>query len=121
MNEVWQALANEAGSAAEHLGLGATSLGRANYAQKAYYTQSFFALSVGLERACKLILVVDHAIAKGKFPTNQEVRRYGHNLLDLMNAADKVASRLQVSDEERMPRSDIHDGVIGTLSDLPAT
>jgi hypothetical protein len=118
VNEIWHALANEAGSSAEHLGLGVTSLSRANYAQKAYYTQSFFALSVGLERACKLILVADHAVTKGVFPSNAQVRRYGHKLTDLMDAADKVAEGLQVSDEERMPRSGIHDAVIETLSDF---
>ena len=53
----WLALAREAGLAAEHIGIGATALGRANYAQEAYYAQAFFALSVGFERAAKLEII----------------------------------------------------------------
>jgi len=62
MNETWQALAREAGLAAEHLAIGISALGKANYAQHAYYGQAFFALTIGLERAAKLALVVDHAL-----------------------------------------------------------
>lgn len=102
--------------AAEHLGGGATALGRANYSQSDYYAQGFFAFSVGLERACKLILVVDHARETGTFPPNEEVRRYGHDLDSLLEAADKVAKRYGVSEDKRLPRSEIHEGIIGTLS-----
>jgi hypothetical protein len=119
VNAVWQALANEAGLAAEHLGVGATALGRANYAQKAYYAQGFFALSVGLERACKLSLVVNHALEHdGRYPSNEEVKRYGHDLSSLLKAADGVAERLEAKSDERLPRSDIHDGIVGTLSNF---
>ncbi|HVY77066.1 MAG TPA: hypothetical protein VG898_01005 [Solirubrobacterales bacterium] len=119
MNAVWHALANEAGSAAEHLGVGATALGRANYAQRAYYAQAFFALSVGLERGCKLSLVVDHALEhEGKYPSNEQVKRYGHDLSSLLEAADGVAGRREIEPERRLPKSDIHDGIVGTLSNF---
>jgi hypothetical protein len=117
MTAVWQALANEAGLAAEHLGVGVTALGRANYAQRAYYSQAFFALSVGLERSCKLALVVDHALQNGgRFPDNNEVRRYGHNLASLLKEMDRVAERRGVDEQRRLPRSEIHTGIVKTLS-----
>ena len=36
----WNALTREAGLASEHIAIGATALGRANYAQVAYYFSS---------------------------------------------------------------------------------
>lgn len=117
MNEVWQALAGEAEMAAEHLGIGATALGRANYAEKGYYSQSFFALSVGFERACKLILVLDHALTSGDFPSERQVRRYGHDLSKLLDSADRVAERFQLA-ESRLPRTPIHQGIVITLSNF---
>jgi len=75
MTENWIALAREAGLAAEHLAIGATALGKADFARHAHYAQAFFALSTGLERSTKLILVVDHAVENsGAFPPNRDVR-----------------------------------------------
>lgn len=118
MNERWQALASEAEIAADHLAVGATALGRANYAEKGYYSQSFFALSVGLERSCKLILMLDHAVTEGDFPGEKQVRRFGHNLSELLDAADDVAARLQRPAGERLPCSRIHQGIVTTLSNF---
>jgi hypothetical protein len=50
-DEDWHALSREAGLAAEHIAIGATALGRANYAQVAYYAQAFFALPSALREA----------------------------------------------------------------------
>jgi len=118
MNEIWQALANEAETAAEQLAVGATALGRASYAERGYYSQGFFALSVGLERSCKLILVLDHAVREGSFPCERTLRRFGHDLSQLLDAADAVAARLQLPEDERLPRSPIHEGIVTTLSNF---
>src|SRR5262245_9371738 len=94
LGETWLALAREAATAAEHLAIGATALGQANYAQDARYGQAFFALSVGIERSCKLALVVDHAVEHlGVFPTNEGVLRYRHNLRRLLDRLDEIGAR----------------------------
>lgn len=120
MNATWQALAREAGLAAEHLAIGVTALGRANYAQHAYYGQAFFALTIGLERSSKLALVVDYALEnKGKFPSNKELRAYGHNLRELLERADQIAARRGLSSPKyRMPQSIIHTSIVKVLSDF---
>lgn len=120
MNETWQALAREAGLAAEHLAIGASALGKANYAQHAYYGQAFFALTIGLERAAKLVLVVDHALEhNGIFPPHSVLRAYGHNLKELLEQADEIAKRRGLSTaEDRLPRTAIHDGIVEVLSDF---
>jgi hypothetical protein len=114
----WNALAREAGLAAEHIGIGATALGKANYAQDAFYAQAFFALSVGFERSSKLALVVDHALENsGAFPPYKTVKNYGHNLRSLLDAADQVAVRRSPTNEPiALPRMRIHDEIIDVLS-----
>ncbi len=120
MNETWQALAREAGIAAEHLAIGATTLGKANYAQPAYYGQAFFALTTGLERATKLALIVDHALEhSGTFPQHNMLRKYGHKLEKLLEQTDEIAKRRGLADaEDRLPRTVIHEGIIKVLSDF---
>jgi hypothetical protein len=120
MNETWQALAREAGIAAEHMAIGASALTKANYAQHAYYGQAFFALTIGFERAAKLALVVDHAIEHdGQFPEHKVLRDYCHRLKDLLNNADEIAKRRGLSGAEYcLPRSAIHDGIVSVLSDF---
>jgi len=118
MNAKRQALAREAALAAEHLAIGVSALGKANYAQHAYYGQAFFALTVGLERSAKIALVVDHALEnRGTFPPNSELRTYGHNIKGLLERVDQIAERRGLSSaEDRLPRSPIHNGIVETLS-----
>lgn len=118
MSPSFLALMREAALAAEHMGMGVTALGKANYAHHAHYPQAFFALSVGMERAAKLALLVDYAIQhKGAFPDNKQLRQFGHDLRGLLLAVDGIAVSGRLSaDVERLPRSPIHDGIIDTLS-----
>ncbi|MFA5180274.1 MAG: hypothetical protein WC405_03075 [Syntrophales bacterium] len=119
MNPTWNAIAREAALAAEHLGNGATILGKANYAHHAHYGQAFFSLSTGFERAAKLAFVVDHALTNaGAFPPNEEVRDYGHNLARLLDQADAIAERLGLPANVRLPRSEIHAGIVEVLTDF---
>ena len=120
MNETWQALAREAGLAAEHLAIGVSALGKANYAQQAYYGQAFCALTVGLERATKLALVVDYLLENnGAFPSYQMIRGYGHNLRKLLRKADEIAKRRGLSGPAgRLPQNAIHDSIVQVLSDF---
>lgn len=120
MTDKCQALAREAALSAEHMAIGVTALGKANYAQQAYYAQAFFALTIGIERACKLALVVNHALLhSGRFPTHGEVRKYGHNLKELLKEADQVATRLGLSSTKHtLPQSPIHAAIVDILSDF---
>jgi len=116
MDAIWQALSREAATASDHLAIGITALGRANYAQPAYYGQAFFALTTGIERSAKLALIIDHFLTQGKFPLISEIREYGHKIRDLLERMDEVASRYNLS--ERLPRLAIHDQIIAILSDF---
>lgn len=119
MNETWLAIHREASLAAEHLASGATLLGKANYAQQAYYYQAFFALSVGLERSAKLALAVDHRLREGEFPTESELRKYGHKLDQLLLGMDALALDRGVSGDWAVrPHAPINDAIVSVLSDF---
>src|SRR4051794_4176429 len=116
---VWQALAREASSIAEHLGMGATALGKASFERPANYAQAFFALSVGFERGCKLGLSLDEAIKSGRFLAARDLRGYGHHLEQLLRSlSDAVVARGIAHDP--LPSSEIHGGIIEVLSEFAA-
>ncbi len=114
----WRAVQREAQLAAEQIAHGVTALGRANHAQTGHYTQAFFGLSIGLERIGKLIFLADHAIKNdGAFPTDNELRRIGHNLESLLPMCELIGSGLD-SDREYIARpvDPIHRGIEQVLS-----
>jgi hypothetical protein len=113
----WHAIRRECALARHLLGSGATALSRANYAdRKGEYYTAFFGLSVGLERLAKLILVADHAIANaGRMPEQQVVRRFGHKLADLMDAAEKVSANHALKLDHPRPTDAISRKVVECL------
>ncbi|MCV7440814.1 hypothetical protein H7K33_01080 [Mycobacterium paraense] len=113
----WRAIGREAALINQLLGSGATALGRANYADRLgdYYT-AFFGLSIGLERLAKLILIADRAISDGgALPNQGVVRKFGHKLAALTDAADKVCATRQLELRYKRPASPIVDKIIDCL------
>lgn len=113
----WHFVRQEAQLVRHLLGSGATALGRANYADKKgeYYT-AFFALSVGIERLCKLILLVDHATENGgQMPSQSVVRRYGHHLKQLIDTVDSVATHRSIDPDHRRPVESTVSAIISNL------
>jgi hypothetical protein len=115
-SDTWRAIAREAASAAEHIGIGATALSRANHAHNAYYSQAFFALSVGFERSCKLALSVAHALAGNGFADRKTLKAYGHNIADLLDEVDALAEGRGLEDDGRLPRSEVHTAIVDVLT-----
>jgi hypothetical protein len=100
---------------------GATLLGKAHSVKSGIYTQAFFSLSIGMERAGKLAFVLDYCFENnGTFPSNAELRtRFGHDIRKLIEKADEISQRRRPGDQyERCPRSPITEGIIDTLTDF---
>ena len=114
---LWSALLREAGLVAQHLGIGATALGNAGFGDAAaYYSQAFFALSVGIERGAKLALSFDAALDEGgDFLSGSDLRQYGHDLDRLLKAVERIVVERQLSDTPR-PDTEIHRGIVATLT-----
>ena len=88
-------LMKETGLAATSIEQGLTALRKANFGNKKLYYQSFFLLSIGIERILKLTIIVNHLVQKDKLPQNSELKSYGHNLEELFL---KVTSELKPND-----------------------
>jgi hypothetical protein len=116
----WHAIGREGELAAEQLASGVTILGRANHAQPGLYTQAFFALSIGMERLAKLIVVADYAITNGgRYPTNQELRDFGHNIAALLQRCDEISSQYRSGQLHAIrPNSPIHQGIVTGLCEF---
>jgi hypothetical protein len=114
---LWRALTREASSAAEHMAIGATAIGRARDDRLSVYAQAFFALSVGFERSTKLILAIDHALDGGQFPSQSQLRAYGHDLRRLLQAVDGVRERRGLALEHGgLPDTGIHVAIVDVLT-----
>jgi hypothetical protein len=115
------ALNREAGIAAELIGSGVTLLGRANYAHTGLFGHAFFNLSIGFERVGKLIYVADYAIDhRGEFPSNEILKKQiVHDLKELFAHAETISAKRRNGQEYAdMPNSDIHLGIIQTLTEF---
>jgi hypothetical protein len=114
------ALLRESGIAAELLASGVTALGKANAAQHGWYNQAFFNLSIGLERAVKIVMVINHCLEhSGTFPSDKDLRTYGHDIKGLLEHADVISQQRRAGEEyATLPSTDIHKGIIETFSEF---
>jgi hypothetical protein len=113
----WHALARESKLARQLIGSGVTALGNANYADgKGNYYVAFFALSVGIERLCKLILVADFAIENsGTLPSAAAIKKFGHRINDLLRTAESVSLKRDLKRTRPRPTGRIADAVVACL------
>lgn len=119
-NPIQLSLSREAELAAESFAVGATALGRANYAHQAQYLQAFFALSNAIERSAKLVIVVDGALKDPNLalPPSSVIRPYSHNLSRLIDAVEAISVARASSWPSIRPRSPIHDAIIEILTNF---
>jgi hypothetical protein len=110
-----EALKREAGSVAQHLGIGATAIGKADYDRTASYAEAFFALSVAFERGAKLALTLDAAARDGRFLSRKTLSTFSHDLDGLLRRVEDVARARNIADAE-LPDSGIHRAIVMSLT-----
>ena len=117
-NPQWRAMQRESQLAAEQIVLGVTALGQANHPQPGLYSQAFSGLSIGIERAGKLIFVADHAIQNsGTFPADRQLRDIGHDINVLLPKCEEIGTRYDPARSfAARPVDSIHRGIEETLS-----
>jgi len=114
---IFNAIRREAALAAELLASGATIIGKADYKYHAYYEQAFFSLSTGLERACKLLIIINYALLNnGQFPSNSDIKKYKHDLIALFEETKRIAESRESLREINLPCLEIHKNIIYVLS-----
>ena len=85
-NQAEKLLLIEGSLSAYALANGLDCLRRANVYEKGMYYQSFFSLSIGIERLLKLIIIYEYRIKNdGKFPDNKVIKQKGHDLYEMIS------------------------------------
>ncbi|MES2505504.1 MAG: hypothetical protein V4599_02300 [Verrucomicrobiota bacterium] len=73
---------------------GLTALRAAGTHDKGKFYSALFNISIGLERICKSIVIIDRMLANSMTPpTEKEMRTLGHNLITLHGSVYEIASR----------------------------
>jgi len=119
VNKIFRSLVEEGQFTREILGSGITQLGKANYAKKGIYFQSFTSLSTGLERIGKMCLIIDYYIENnGAFPGDKFVKNeIGHDLVKLYNKSEEIASTYNTNFEFlNNLRDPLHQTILTILS-----
>ena len=107
-------LLKETGLAATSIEQGLNALRKAQFSNKKLYYQAFFLLSIGVERILKLIVIVNNLVTKDRFPENNELKEYGHNIIELFN---KVTNEIR-PDEDFLSQNEIYLPILKFLSDF---
>ena len=97
---------------------GLTALRRAGAQSLGSYYEAFFALTVSLERAAKLALAVDARLSTGSFPSDAQLRKYGHDLVSLVSRVEDMATRRNLGHKWQRPIKDLDSAVLDFLNEF---
>jgi hypothetical protein len=115
----WRALSRETSMAGRLVASGLTALRRAESSVPAIYYEGFFGLTIGLERICKLIIVVSDFVHHGAFPTDAELKsKYGHDLASLKKEVQKRVAAGEVSTAWAVPAGNETDALVSFLTNF---
>lgn len=82
-------LLNEANLTTSLLDNGLISISNANIYNQGLYYQAFFSLSIGIERALKIILINSYRVDHDEnFPEDLSLKDYRHGLINLLDVAN---------------------------------
>ncbi|MEN4572312.1 hypothetical protein ABEH33_13730 [Pantoea agglomerans] len=116
--ESYQNFLIEASLASSSIRGGLTSMNKCTITDKGTFYNSFFQLSIGLERFFKIIYIlqfmIDHDLKKPEF---KEIKSLGHDIKSLHNAAVEVGRR-HLKDTEQLILNDIQVDIINMLSEF---
>lgn len=111
MNAQYNRLYDEILFTRQLLGIGLTYLRKSSFENKGVYFQSFTNLSLGIERLCKICLIVNHLKSHNSYPNTKDVTKFGHNLVKLF---ESISTLKEASNELK----EIHKSIISHLSNF---
>lgn len=117
---IFVALLREASLAAQLLGRGVTELRKADQSRPGLLNSALFDLSIGFERAAKLILIVDyHVQNSGRFPTDSFLRKFHHDIGCLFAAVKEITMKPGAENPKYpVPDDVIHHAIGSVLSEF---
>lgn len=117
----WRAISLECKLTRQLCGTGLTSIGRANYADgMGEYYAAFFSLAIGLERLGKLIFCFSEQQESGSFPSDASLRKFGHNLKEIVDKVEVIASQRRIQSGYKPLEFEICGNIIKHLSSFSA-
>lgn len=118
----WHAVGREVDLAIAQLRSGIEALGKAHHADTGLYTRAFFGLSIGIERLAKLAIIGDYLLGHdGAFPTDANLRPFGHDLDRLLIRCQEFGQRYADPPYDNRPVQPIHQVIIRVLNDFART
>lgn len=115
----WHALGRESELAAEMIAAGVTSLGKAGIGNKSRYLMAFFQLSIGFERAGKIVYIGNYVKSnQGRYPTNKELKAIGHDLKNLFSTLETYDIGVAYGKSPKFPGTTIHREIVRVLSEF---
>ena len=119
MTPAWRAVGREIDLAAAQVRSGIVALGKANHGNLGFYSQAFFGLSNGIERMAKLAIVGDYMLKHdGKFPSNGDLKRFGHNLKSALDKCATFSASYAEAPYTERPNDPIHYAVVRVLGEF---
>lgn len=98
---------------------GLTALRNTSPNEKGRYYNAFFNLSIGFERLLKLIFIFDYATRNSfRFPTNKELKGFGHDVASLYSAAAEIARAYPDSANNPFSQDSINLAIVECLSEF---
>lgn len=114
----FNALNREAGIASAAISKGINALNFASFGSTWHYNSAFFDLSVGLERIGKLIIIIDHRMKFGSFPSKSILKNeIRHDIYRIVSMANDIGIERKY-DKYTRPDDPISDGIIKTLTEF---
>jgi hypothetical protein len=112
-------LLKEAALSSMNIGVGLTFLRKHNFAQIGFVYQSFFSLSIGIERLLKLILLHEYLYVHNKRPERNYLKSKGHNIVNLFSEVQQFASKYSAQKHfSELANHDICTSILSNLSDF---
>ncbi|MCG9746419.1 hypothetical protein [Shewanella sp. Isolate8] len=96
---------------------GLNSIRNANIddAHRGLFYSGLFELATGFERLMKIVLLLDHKINNHfKNPTNNQLKDYGHNILELYSSCHNLAKSYGL--ESKMEPNEVQNEMLAVLS-----
>lgn len=93
MDAKYRRFVNEVDFSRQLLGIGLTSLRKANFSERGVYFQALSSISLGLERLMKLCLILDDYNGTGEYTSQKDLKRYGHDLTSLFKLIHSRSNR----------------------------
>jgi hypothetical protein len=98
---------------------GLTALRSAGTHDKGKFYSALFNLSIGIERLCKSVIIIDRMLRNNMIPPSEsEMKQFGHNLKKLHAAVSEISRKRQISFDELDKYDSVTNSIVALIDDF---